>query len=87
MHVSGRVRRGGRPLADLSLAFHALGDPGTDEADWDSTDENGRYEVRIPPANYRVLDDDHGAFLVSVSVPSGTRAHVLDIELPAGPFW
>jgi len=85
VRVSGRVRRAGRALANYSLAFHDLGaGPDADKADWDFTDEDGRYEVRVPPADYRVLDEDHGVWLTNVAVPSGRPEQVLDIELPIG---
>lgn len=87
VRVSGQVRRAGRPIADFDLTFRSVGSRSKDD-DWDSTDEEGRYEVEVRADHYVVLNDALAAsaarerWLTRVTVPAGERELVLDIDLP-----
>ena len=81
--VQGQVRRRGRPLAGYDLAFHTLGKGVAErEADWDFTDEEGRYQVRLPAARYLVRNEDEERWLGGVVVPEGEGRVVIDLDLP-----
>ena len=85
VRVHGQVRRGGRPVAKVDLAFRAIGaELDDDEGDWDFTDENGRYEVLLAPARYVVLNDDEGSWITNMVVSAGEDELVLDLDLPLG---
>ena len=85
VRVHGQVRRGSRPVPNYDLVFQSLGEgPDFGEEDWDFTDEDGRYEVRLPAATYAVLNDDEGPCLTYVVAPKGKDEVVLDIDLPFG---
>lgn len=85
VRVHGRVRRGGRPVADYDLSFHLAGGGLADDGvEWDFTDDEGRYEVVLPPARYLVLNGEQGPFRTDVVVPPGEPELQLDLDLPAG---
>ena len=85
VRVHGLVLRDGRPAANYDLVFQTMGfGPDNEEEDWDFTDENGRYEVELPPACYVVRNDDEGPWLANVVVPKGKDELVLNIDLPLG---
>ena len=52
--------------------------------DWDFTDEDGRYEVEVPPGRYDVVsdEDDVETWLAQVFVPAGSKELALDVEAP-----
>ena len=74
VRVHGRVTTGGHALDGFDLSFVA-----TDEAfdamaeDWDSTDDDGGYEVQVPPGRYAVLDDDENSTKAMFVVPKGVE--------------
>lgn len=82
VRVLGQVRRNGRPVVDYDLSFERSG-PRPDEEDWDSTDEDGRYEVELPAARYDVWNDGGGPWLTTLVVLPQEREVVLDIDLPS----
>ena len=83
VRVRGFVLRGGRPVPDYDLEFQPVGS-GTGDEDWDFTDGDGRYEVRLPAAGYDVLGGDPGERIAAVVVLEGARELVVDIHLPVG---
>ena len=85
MRVHGQVRRSGFPVAGYDLVFQAVGGGlDGDEDDWDFTDVDGRYQVRLPAASYVVRNDDEGPWTTNVVVPRGVDELVVDIDLPLG---
>jgi hypothetical protein len=81
--VQGQVRRRGRPLAGYDLAFHAWGEElARNEADWDFTDDEGRYQVRLPAARYLVRNEDEERWLGTLIVPGDQDRLTVDLDLP-----
>jgi hypothetical protein len=73
----------GRPLAGYDLAFHAWGEElARDEADWDFTDDEGRYQVRLPAARYLVRNEDEERWLGTLIVPGDQDRVTVDLDLP-----
>jgi len=81
VRVHGQVRRSGRPVADYDLSFESVG-LRSNEDDWDSTDEDGRYEVEVRADHYVVRNEAAGPWVTGVTVPAGAREIVVDIDLP-----
>ncbi len=85
VRVHGRVWRGGRPVEGVALAFVRSEEGASgDDVDWDLSDEDGTYEVRLPAASYRVVGDDGEISTQDVSVPSGLEELACDIHLMVG---
>ncbi len=82
VRVHGRVQRYGRPVAGCEVAFRTLEERFGEEADWDLTDEDGRYEVRLLAASYVLAGDDDEPWTTNAVIPEGPEEFVLDIELP-----
>ena len=81
VRVHGRVCKDGRPVEDYELSFLRAG-PDSEEEDWYSTDEDGRYEVELAVGRYDVRNDEEGPSLTSVVILAGEREVLLDIDLP-----
>ena len=83
--VRGQVRRRGLPVPAYDLSFHVLGEGlDSNSVEWDWTDEDGRFRVRLRPTTYAVSNDDEGPSLTRFRVPSGAEEMHLDIDLPTG---
>ena len=83
--VQGQVRRRGRPLAGYDLAFHALGERvAEEETDWDFTDDEGRYQVRLRAARYLVRNEDEERWIGTLIVPGDQERVTVDLDLPPG---
>lgn len=87
VRVHGHVQQGGLPAVVCDLAFRRLDERGLagDEADWDLTDEHGRYEVRLPPAAYLITSEEAGSQPIRMLVPGDRDELVLDLVLPPPP--
>ena len=81
MLVHGRVRRAGAAIEGFDLVFEPLDRPLGSPGDWDFTDDEGRYEVEVPPGSYAVRRDDDGAWVRDALVPAGLEELELDIDL------
>ncbi len=82
VRVHGRVWSQGRPVEGVALAFvrweqESMGD----EVDWDFSDEDGNYEVRVPAARYRLVSNDEEGSAGDILVPSGVEVLAWDIHL------
>ena len=53
-----------------------------EEQDWDSSDEDGPYEVELAVGRYDVRNDEHGLSVTSVVILAGEREVLLDIDKP-----
>ncbi|MCA8976081.1 MAG: hypothetical protein KDC98_15270 [Planctomycetes bacterium] len=83
VRVSGLVSHAGRPLCNVDLEFHDPRAPdGSAAIDWTLSDNDGRYEVALPPGGYVVGGQDCSGWITAVWVPHGTTALRFDIELP-----
>jgi hypothetical protein len=82
VRVHGRLRCQFTPVPDRDVTFLNIDFPKVD--DWDFTDEEGRYEVTVPPGRYDVFsaEDDEETWLARVIVPSDSVELGLDIEAP-----
>jgi hypothetical protein len=82
--VHGQVRRAGKPVPMLDLSFVPLSpELLAKEVDWDFSGGDGRYEVRLPPGDYRVCRGEHGEWLADAFVPTGAEEVELDLVLSA----
>jgi hypothetical protein len=87
VRVRGQLRLAGLPIEGFDLSFRSLeATPAQIQAAWDFTDENGRYEVRLPPARYSLGSDDQTGWSVEFRVPGDQAEHALDIDLPMATF-
>lgn len=80
VRVRGQVRARGAPAADRDLSFRSLDRP--DLEDWDFTDDEGRYEVALPPGTYDVAceDAEQERWLARVIVPACSFDLTVDLQ-------
>ena len=76
--VRGRVHHHGRPWPDRAIAVYS----GRDEVDWDFTDDDGFYEVRVPPGDYRLSIEGQAAAISVPASPAGGRGLTRDVFVP-----
>lgn len=81
IRVRGLVSANGQPADGLDVFFRGAGDAEEAGRDWDMTDEDGRFEVRLPAARYDVFDEE-GRWLARLTLGSAVEEYTLDIDLP-----
>ncbi len=90
VHVRGVARRGGLPATLTEICLVPAGDGGDGlqrSADWDLTDAQGQYDVRLRPGDYILCAEGSvDRRLVSIDVPLVGSADGVsqDIDLSAG---
>lgn len=83
VRVHGRVLRSGVALESCGVSFRPARDPEGDDADWDLTDPEGRFAVRLAAGRYLVASEEaEDAWIAEVIVPDGTAELALDLRLP-----
>jgi hypothetical protein len=83
VRVHGRVLRAGVALESCGVSFRPARDPEGDDADWDLTDPEGRFAVRLPAGRYVVASEEaEDAWIAEVLVPDGPAELELDLRLP-----
>jgi hypothetical protein len=85
VRVHGCVLRAGVPVEGVVLSFHHMeGGRARPDVDWDFTDDEGRFEVRLPAARYEAWNEDDEVKIAQLSVSPDAREVVLDIDLEFG---
>jgi len=79
--VCGQVRGGRGAVADYDLSFHVAGAPAKRAADWDFTDEAGRFEVELPAGTYSVYGVGELP-IATFDVTAGSEKLLLDLVVP-----